>query len=599
MAGHSFPSFLQRLEALCRKLVAWNEQFWWYATLGATDGRARTSKRVRNPILNITAISSLDTFRKLHLHLLFIFDTSNVSMAASHDLAVAHHGQRYLRHSFDSPQAERLRMNVNILESYNAPAQTQPPYPVQEQRVLEHWRGQVLDIIQKRLARYGPALQPPEKDSLEMRRQASLVPDSDQAHCIAMPSLRPSHGRGVEDTKHARSHRAVDVPELLDAILEQAGLEAQLVAFSTSQTWRRSAVALIGSHSMGPFWHPKDEPIQYGERLTVPHSLLCAPGPREREEFIVTMRDDLRRRPMPPGQKYIYLAGKFTQQTDLPDDVRADLDRLDADQEEGRTVTVFALRRFNAHKSRDPPSQVYWLDMSQLRLNPYLLTLLRGRAHHRRGRLEVDLRPNVLVGQLIVDGSRYPTALLEYLGPMFFSQPPCKVLGIYRSKRDATRTRLGQGSSLQLLQRLHNKDGIRVGEVLAALEEHASAVLSRWRECADALAEDVCRGHWQEDIWDVPGVPRISLLLDNADMGQESLDNDKDYIDSISRDLSGPDYWDRRDQHPIHSTLDGHITRHCYMFATGWREEREGEWLPRDIMEPMESTVRQPINWNN
>jgi hypothetical protein len=42
-----------------------------------------------------------------------------------------------------------------------------------------------------------------------------------------------------------------------------------------------------------------------------------------------------------------------------------------------------------------------------------------------------------------------------------------------------------------------------------------------------------------------------------------------------------------------------HITRVAYFAARPFRAEREGEWLPEELCEPMKSmTGRSPINWD-
>jgi hypothetical protein len=42
-----------------------------------------------------------------------------------------------------------------------------------------------------------------------------------------------------------------------------------------------------------------------------------------------------------------------------------------------------------------------------------------------------------------------------------------------------------------------------------------------------------------------------------------------------------------------------HITRVAYMCAEPFRATREGDWLPEELFEPMQSTTgRSPINWD-
>ena len=49
---------------------------------------------------------------------------------------------------------------------------------------------------------------------------------------------------------------------------------------------------------------------------------------------------------------------------------------------------------------------------------------------------------------------------------------------------------------------------------------------------------------------------------------------------------------------PLPRTFWGRITRPVLMVANDWREARQREWMPQELMEPAESTVLRPINWD-
>jgi hypothetical protein len=95
----------------------------------------------------------------------------------------------------------------------------------------------------------------------------------------------------------------------------------------------------------------------------------------------------------------------------------------------------------------------------------------------------------------------------------------------------------------------------------------------------------------------VPSAPLFSLILDAAEMGSHDFDADGELerMDRQGMDLANPDF----DPYTLWLNprmLDGHVSRPCHMFAGGWREERQGEWIPREMMEPRASTVRYPFN---
>jgi hypothetical protein len=489
-----------------------------------------------------------------------------------HELAVAHFGAQYLREPPGSWEAKKLIRGAQVLEQHNRRAQTQPPYSEEEQHVLSDWRAKVLEILHIRLAQHSLILNVP--------------PISDQCPRGTTPNAM-------------RSHRALAIPELLDNILSHAGPDVQLAAWSISRTWRRSALALIGSRQGDSFWHSCAEPVEYGDTLGTHHWVI--PNEQETEMFSSIVLKDVARRPTRQGSKFLYFPALFTQQLDLPDDVCSALNDLDTVQNEKREFSAFCQLLRHARRSRKPDADIYWLDMSQFHFNPYFGALFGDRMQQRRGRFDIDLHSvySASPGQLLVDRMRYPPSLLDCIGRMYLTQPPCKVLGVYHQAKENATQSTHRVPNVQLLERIHNAGGIRVSELLAALDRYAPVILSTWIQRVKDLAKKVETGHWQEDIWNVPGAPRISILLDNTDMGSDAFDDDV-YLDRVRHDLCDLNhpYWGRPDIYPIHEMLDGHITRFHYVVADGWREERQGEWMPREMVEPMKSTIRAPIKWD-
>jgi hypothetical protein len=75
-------------------------------------------------------------------------------MTLDHDLAVAHYGEMYLWHPYDSREGIRFREQVHDLENRNARLRTQPDYPEDGRHVLEDWRCAVFNLIHERINLY-------------------------------------------------------------------------------------------------------------------------------------------------------------------------------------------------------------------------------------------------------------------------------------------------------------------------------------------------------------------------------------------------------------------------------------------------------------
>lgn len=151
-----------------------------------------------------------------------------------------------------------------------------------------------------------------------------------------------------------------------------------------------------------------------------------------------------------------------------------------------------------------------------------------------------------------------------------------------------------------MLLRLRNDEGLRVKEVLAALIQYAPRVLSSWLEQVADLKQKIGTGHWQEDVWHVSGIPRFTLLLDSANMEQEWIgdgDHWQSIMDASEVEPSSLSY-ERISAIPMPRSFCGHTTRLPYLIADGFREERQIEWVPRELIEPAPSSIRFPVNWD-
>lgn len=67
------------------------------------------------------------------------------------------------------------------------------------------------------------------------------------------------------------------------------------------------------------------------------------------------------------------------------------------------------------------------------------------------------------------------------------------------------------------------------GELVAVLQSYSDKVLSSWVERVEELLSKVATGHWVDDIWNVTGQPRITILLDRTNIIDERAD-DRDIV---------------------------------------------------------------------
>jgi hypothetical protein len=344
--------------------------------------------------------------------------------------------------------------------------------------------------------------------------------------------------------------------------------------------------------------------VKYGQPLSTDSLSGDDANAQEFDEFRRTVRSDIDRRGNCGVPKYLYFPARHTQRNDVPDDIQMWLNDLDTTQYNNLCSSWYGSVHLAPLQSRGTPSTVYWLDFSQFRFNPYFDALFNDRTTQKRGRYDITLQSGSESGNLVIDSSKYPSSLLRFLDNILLTQPRCKVVGIYHSQD----TRFEPGDlgwhdrkfCLRLLTRVRKDSGVRVGQIIAALKGHAATVLSTWTTRAENLADQVSGAHWQEDVWQVPGAPRFSLLLDSEAMGNEGIDEDAEIARMLDTTMRiGYENIDYDTFFTSCEKLRGHITRHCYMYADGWRRERQGEWMGEDLMkESMVSTLRSPINWD-
>jgi hypothetical protein len=112
-----------------------------------------------------------------------------------------------------------------------------------------------------------------------------------------------------------------------------------------------------------------------------------------------------------------------------------------------------------------------------------------------------------------------------------------------------------------------------------------------WQRLAEKLECKVADLYWIDDLWYPPAAPRLLVHLDNHEIPTTEVDR-KAYLlsgrigeaDAVSHARMG---------------YGAHITRVAYMAARPFRASREGEYIPKELSEPIKSeTERSPINWD-
>jgi hypothetical protein len=344
-------------------------------------------------------------------------------------------------------------------------------------------------------------------------------------------------------------------------------------------------------------------PVEYGHYLDAPTASLIQPSMEELEKFqsdapdvIQSLRDGSMATGLMMLPKFGYLPARWRQLVDGPGDLLSGLEDFDQFQDR-----YFRYNYQIMHRTVPiPPSPHFqWLDLSQFKLSTFFVHLFGQRLKHDRsdkstGKCEMDSNPLALPVNLLIDHNIVSSRLIVLMDSMFVTQPPCQVIGVYHSRDNSSPGVERMGcfnslvSNLELLGRVRNDEGIRVREFITALKSYAPRVLSAWTERVKQLQSKVATGHWTDDIWNVPGQPRITLLLDNAAMLSDSFDN-REF-------MRGPaDPW-RNANTILQSTFCGHITRPFLLLADDFRDIRQGEWMPEELMEPTKSTVRAAIN---
>jgi hypothetical protein len=160
---------------------------------------------------------------------------------------------------------------------------------------------------------------------------------------------------------------------------------------------------------------------------------------------------------------------------------------------------------------------------------------------------------------------------------MHITKPSCKALGIYQVAGCYERWSHGGPWSwcrdwpvnLKPLYSVRNTDGIKVRELVEALQASLPTLRETWTVGARGFRERIPEFHWLDNIWQYPGLPRFFIVLENMEMNH--TDNDHAF----------------------------HASRLMYMSDQRSRAVTQAEWVGKELMDFGKSdTGRHPINWD-
>jgi hypothetical protein len=273
----------------------------------------------------------------------------------------------------------------------------------------------------------------------------------------------------------------------------------------------------------------------------------------------------------------VYFSARLSQASALPQDVSSDFQIFDVFQEGlihiGSAIPLRALHRSGqvipaafttlgfpgsryGHRpmGQQPPTHTpQWLDFTQLIVNPYFAGFFidEDRFATTHGRYDYTLRSGPGIDR-IFDRQLFPLDLTELLGSIFFPQPPrVRVMICAWTKR-----RGGNMAEAVRIDVLPTEERITIADMLRALEEWDEATIHLWRDTVGSQLDALRDMHWKHDIWYTYGKSKLSVMLCEEDV-QDDIEQGL-YCEQMS------------DMRP--------------------RVERQGEWMPVEMMKPPKPT---------
>ena len=138
------------------------------------------------------------------------------------------------------------------------------------------------------------------------------------------------------------------------------------------------------------------------------------------------------------------------------------------------------------------------------------------------GRCEISMSPPLDSPRAL--SSSVACGFRDLVRNMFLIQPPCKALSIYMPDID-------HDWCLNLITKVQDADGIRVGHLLSQLDNHFGQVIERWHTQASTLRKAIAEPDWIElsnmgsmpCLWDIPGWPKLVIMLDAFEKSTQTL----------------------------------------------------------------------------
>jgi hypothetical protein len=272
---------------------------------------------------------------------------------------------------------------------------------------------------------------------------------------IAIPVSSNAQKTDLTSTSIASTaHRAFYISEILEDITRFLDSESILKVRNVRSIWRAIVAVVLGSQFRMAYPCPA---IAYGELIP---SGLNWMQPDEAEILEVNQAVSDRLDPESKSscnRTSFYYPARISQASCLPEDLWT------------------AFRNLWNLDYRFPPTRMRpmsleaednrWFDLSQFVLNPYFAEIFDGRLRKHYGHIEIALHPQP--DPLTRSAFLKQKCLGSLVRPMFATAPPCKGLGLYVS----TSAHLYDNTYPVRLAHIHDEDGIKVGQLLDALDE--------------------------------------------------------------------------------------------------------------------------------
>ena len=346
---------------------------------------------------------------------------------------------------------------------------------------------------------------------IERRRQQFQERPCDHC-CDEAPAIKQEVVLSDDAVENLLSKRVLEIPELLENILSHADILSQLRACNVSTFWRSTMESVFRLR------YPtssKLQGVQYGylQRLDSP-----APWLHITEEELATFETQVANLDHDPRSPRVFFPARLTQSSQVP---------------ESTTTAVHDYYKviWSVDDYWLPGPQ--WLDFTQFQFSPCFWDLFQDRIKITSGACEISLRSDACPEHMLLDPSIDQTLLDKMLGSIFFTDPPCKTLGIYFLSCHLSRYGPGEwddNPNFGLYVRMRDNEGIRVSQLLSTLKDATQALNKHWGyllwEMQDHLKARPIKKFAAEDwlhlnmwkTWKTSATPKLILIFDKQRM---------------------------------------------------------------------------------